>query len=103
MNTEIQADESVGAAVVRAVCAVEDRHFRSLRPLIEVVDPDALDALFGSRPDGEARIGGRLSFVLGRCRVTVDNGEFLTIEPLDTHPVGPGNRRRRRLSTTAER
>lgn len=84
MEYEIGTDESVSTAVVRAVSAVEGRAPRLLRPLAEVLDPDALDTLFGSRGDGISRAGGRLTFVYSKCRVTVDNGEYLTI-----HPIGP--------------
>jgi hypothetical protein len=83
---EIDADESVSTAVVRAVGAAEGRDPRSLAgdaPLADVLDPAALDALFEPRSDGTPRIGGRLSFVYSNCRVTVENGEFLALEPLD--------------------
>lgn len=80
MEYEIGPDESVSVAVVRAVSAVEDRDPMSLRPLTEVLDPDALDSLFGPRGNGDPRPGGSLSFVYSECRVTVDNGEYLTLE-----------------------
>lgn len=74
----------MSTAVVRAVSAVEGREPCSLRPLACVFDTDALDALFESRPTGEPRTGGRLSFVYSGCRVSVDNGEYLSIEPLES-------------------
>lgn len=83
MEYEVEPGESVSRAVVRAVSAVEGRNPESLRPLGEVLDPDALDALFGSRADGTSRPGGRLSFVYSTCRVTVDNGEYLTLQPIE--------------------
>ena len=83
MEYEIEDDEPVSLAVVRAVAAVEGREPCALRPLAEVVDPDALDALFEPRGDGEARTGGHLSFVYSSCRVTVDNGEYLTLRPVE--------------------
>ncbi|AZH25360.1 HalOD1 output domain-containing protein [Haloplanus aerogenes] len=83
MEYEIEADESASTAVVRAVSAVEGVDQRSLRPLAEVLDPDALDALFGSRGDGTPRPGGRLTFVYSKCWVTVENGEYLTLRPID--------------------
>lgn len=86
MEYEIERSESVSVAVVRAVSAVDGRKPGSLPPLGRVLDPDALDALFAPQADGEPRTGGRLSFVYSRCRVTLDNGEFLTIQPLDGHP-----------------
>jgi len=78
----IGVDESVSTAVVRAVSAIVGRRPGSLRPLDRVLDPEALDALFVPSVDGKTRIGGRLSFVFGNCRVTVDNGEYLTVKPL---------------------
>lgn len=83
MEYEIERDEAVSTAVVRAVSAVEGCNPRSLRPLGEVLDPDALDALFGSRGDGSSRPGGRLMFVYSKCQVTVDNGEYLTLDLID--------------------
>ena len=80
---EIAANESVSSAVVRAGSAVEGRKPCSLQPLADVLDPDAVDELFTSRPGGTPRTGGRISFVYSNCRVTVDNGEYLTLQPLD--------------------
>jgi hypothetical protein len=76
--------ESVSMAVVRAVSAVEGREPHSLPPLANVLDTDALDALFNARGDGTPRTGGRLSFVYSNCRLTIDNGEYLTLQPLET-------------------
>jgi hypothetical protein len=83
MEYEIGADEPVSEAVVRAASAIDGRQPAALLPLADVLDPDALDALFDAKADGEPRVGGRLSFVYNHCRVTVDNGEFLTIRPLE--------------------
>lgn len=83
MEYDIGADESVSTAVIRAVSAVRGCKPTALRRLTDVLDPAALDALFGPRADGTARSGGRLSFVYAGCRVTVDNGEYLTLRPLE--------------------
>jgi hypothetical protein len=80
---EIGPGESVSTAVVRAVSAVEGREPCALRPLAEVVDPAALDSLFDPRDDGAPRTGGRLSFVYNGCYVTIDNGEYLTLQLLE--------------------
>lgn len=91
MEYEIGPQESVSSAVVRAVCAVEGREPDSLPPLFAVLDPDALDGLFAPRPVGTARTGGRISFVYSKSRVTIDNGEYLTIQPLESWlPRGDG-------------
>lgn len=86
MEYEIGRTESVSTAVVRAVSAVEGRKPCSLRPLAYVLDTDALNALFEHRSSGQPRMGGCLSFVYSDCRVSIDNGEYLTIEPL-TRPL----------------
>ena len=83
MEYEIRDDELVSTAVVRAVSAVEGREPCSLRPLANVVNPTALDTLFGPRYDGTPRTGGRLSFVFDDCCVTIDNGEYLTLQLLE--------------------
>lgn len=83
MEYEIGSDESVSTAVVRAVSAVEGHDPRSLRPLAEVVDPAALDALFAPGSDSTTRTGGRLSIVYEGCHITVDNGEYLTLRLLE--------------------
>lgn len=80
---EIGAGESVSTAVVRAVSAVKGCEPNELGPLAHTVDPNALDALFTAPEDGTPRTGGRVSFVYSDCRISVDNGEYLTIEPLD--------------------
>lgn len=84
MEYEIGSVESVSTAVIRAVSAVDGRKPSSLPPLTHVLDPDALDALFDTQPDGEPRIGGQLSFIYSCCRVTIDNNEYITIQPLKT-------------------
>lgn len=86
MEYEIEADESVFMAVVRAVSAVEGRDPCSIRPLTDVLDPSALNALFDSRHDGTPRTGGRVSFVFSNCWVSIENGEYLTIHRLDSPP-----------------
>jgi len=80
---EIGPGESVSTAVVRAVSAIKGREPRSLRPLADVVDPTALDSLFDPRYDGTPRTGGRLSFVYSDCCITIDNGEYLTLQLLE--------------------
>lgn len=92
MEYEIGSDEAVSDAVVGAASAVDGRQPSALAPLADVLDPDALDALFTVKANGEPRIGGRVSFVYNHCRVAVDNGEFLTIDPLETEMLGAGER-----------
>lgn len=84
MESEIGENESMSTAVLRAVSAVTGRKPGSLQPLADVINPDALDALFEPWSDDVPRTGRRLSFNYSSCRVTIDNGEFLAIEPFET-------------------
>lgn len=81
---EIGTEEPVSMAVIRAVSAVEGREPQHLRPLGEVLDTDALDALFDVQGNGSPRTGGRVSFTYSNCEVSVDNGEYLTLDLLDS-------------------
>lgn len=83
MEAEIGPNESVSTAVIRAVSAVSGREPGSLQPLTEVVDTDALDALFDPPSDDVQQTNGRLAFNYSSCSITIDNGEFLTIEPFE--------------------
>lgn len=82
MEYEVGPTETITSAVVRAVCAVQGRDPCSLRPLAEVLDPDALEVLFEARRNGSPRVGGRLSFVFGHCDVVVENGEYIKVDPI---------------------
>lgn len=88
VDYKIDDEELVGDAVVRAVSAVQGLDPCSIEPLAGVIDPEALDTLFSDRHDGTPRSGGHLSFVYGGCRVTVDNGEYLTVETLERLRAG---------------
>lgn len=84
MTSEIGENESVSAAVLRAVSAVKGRKPASLQPLSDVLDPDALDALFDPRANDGLQTDGRLSFSYSSCHITIENGELLIIEQLET-------------------
>lgn len=84
MEAEIGENESVSTAVLRAVSAVEGRKPDSLQPLTDVIDPDALDALSEPQSNDIPRTGERLSFRYSSCRITIENGDFLTIKPVET-------------------
>lgn len=82
MEQEIADNESVSTAVVYAVSDVVGRDPVSLPPLANVIDPDALDTLF--RPwNGDGHSRGHVSFRYANCRVTVDDGEQVTVDQLD--------------------
>ena len=65
------------------VTSVEGREPCHLRPLPYGLDTNALDELFESRSIGQPMPGGCLSFVYRGCRVSIDNGAYLSIEPLE--------------------
>ena len=82
MEYECEPDEQASMAGVRAVSTVVGRDICDLRPLAEILDTDALDALFSPRTDGTFRTGGEVSFVYSGCRVSVQNGEYVTVHRL---------------------
>lgn len=82
MEFEIEENELVSMAVVQAVSTLKGTNPWSIPPLADELDPDALDAIFEPGPDGSPRSGGRISFVFANYRVTVENGEYLTVRPL---------------------
>ena len=82
MEYEVDPNELLSTEVVRAVCAVEGCKPLELPPLAYVIDPDALDLLFTTNGYGQSRMGGQLSFIYSQSRVTIEHGEYLTIQPL---------------------
>lgn len=87
----IGASERVSDGVLAAVSAVSDRTGgpatadgiagpRVLRPLYEVIDPDALDALFGPTASGDCRNGGTVTFRYDGCEVTVGD-DLVRVRP----------------------
>jgi len=61
-------DQAPSHVVVTAVAAVTDREPTSCPPLFDVVDPDALDAIFADRE------AGRVAFEYAGCEVTIHDG-----------------------------
>lgn len=82
MEYEVDPEELLSTAVIRSVSAVEGREPLDLPPLTNVIDADALDVLFATDATGKPKSGGRLSFIYSESRVTIDNGEYLSIQPL---------------------
>ncbi|WP_254273317.1 HalOD1 output domain-containing protein [Haloarcula marina] len=60
-----ESTETISATVVRAVAAVDGRPVETLPPLMDAVDPDALDALFENTEFGE------MAFVYADHRIVV--------------------------------
>lgn len=78
MRRELRPDEPVNRAIVEAVAAETGRDPASMRPFAEVIDADAVDALFAASSGTGPRT---LTVSYEGCRVTVD-GEVVTVEPL---------------------
>lgn len=74
--------------VVQAVAAATGMDVDELPLLYEVVDPDALDALFASKHTGSSRGSGQVHFRLAGCEVTVTaNGEVTVRAPSSSSPT----------------
>ena len=72
-------DEPPSETVVRIVAEARSCDPLDLPPLHDVVDPDALDDLFGDEGAGRPR-GGRLAFEYGGCTVAlVDSNEVRVV------------------------
>lgn len=72
-------------AVVETVAAMEGIPPDELRPpeyesLYDVVNPEALDALFADRTGGTSRPGGSVSFAYCGYRITVEECGTVTVE-----------------------
>lgn len=71
----------VSTTVILSVAQALDAEVLSLPPLNDVVDPDALNALFGPRGDGVPRTGGQVNFVVADCEVTVRSEGIVVVVP----------------------
>jgi len=82
MEYQIDPDESVTTAIVKTIQQSSECESNPDKSLYEVVDPDALNALFTPVDSDTSSRGGRVSFVYGDCRITVDNEEYLTVNSI---------------------
>lgn len=82
-RVEWDASEEVdlGILVVLSVAEVAGVDHSDLTPLNDVVDPDALNAIFAPRKDGIERAGGRVQFSLSGHAVTVDADGEILVDP----------------------
>ncbi|MDS0281184.1 HalOD1 output domain-containing protein [Haloarcula onubensis] len=71
-------DVSMTVEVVEAVSAFENRDPTALPPLHDVVDTDALDAMFEPGRSGGDR-ECRVAFEFSDSHVTVENGERIVV------------------------
>lgn len=78
---DFRTDRSLSTTVVLAVSRARGVEPTELPPLAEVIDPDALDALFA--PDGrDALIDVRLRFEFADRTVCVRRGGEVLVRPL---------------------
>lgn len=66
-------DGAVSGVVAETVAEVKGCGLTDLDPLYGAIDPDALDALFDERSDGDGDAVG-ITFEYSGCRVTVERG-----------------------------
>lgn len=77
------SDTDPSMAVVKTVAVATNQEATTLRPLYEVIDPDALDALVGEngvRTATEASI----SFIYEQCKITVNSSGDIIVWTLDS-------------------
>lgn len=79
LRTEYEEDDDLPFVVVSAVAAVSSASIAEVGPLNDVLDPEALCELFGSRPDGRTRAGGRIAFRLEGYLVEIDAGDRVVV------------------------
>ncbi|SIR86934.1 hypothetical protein SAMN05421858_4196 [Haladaptatus litoreus] len=77
------ASDSLTERIVAAVAETDDQSVDDLEPLYEVIDPDALNTLFGPHVDGSSRTVGEISFQYAGYWVTVSSEYVIDIEPKD--------------------
>ena len=82
---DLEADDDLCYAIVRAVGAVTDQEPTAAEPLYDSVDPDALQTVVRSlRESGGAVEEGSVEFVFSGCHVRVRADGLLELR----HPIG---------------
>jgi len=84
MQYSIQQGMSTSVAVVEAVSEFEGCEPTELPRLSTVIEPDALDNLFVATDRGRLDRNGELSFAFSNSRVTIEDGETITVERKQT-------------------
>ncbi|GAA0260119.1 HalOD1 output domain-containing protein [Haladaptatus pallidirubidus] len=76
----IEDGESISEAILTAVSSISGVEVTNLEPLYTVIDPDALNALFGSYSDGTPRDGkGIVVFSYESYQVTVQPDQTILV------------------------
>lgn len=88
---EPASDAPVSNAITQAVATVTETEPETLRPLYEVVEPDALDRLFAptSATDTETTRDGHVVFPYEGCTVRVTADGRVVITPSEDRRTGP--------------
>jgi hypothetical protein len=76
------AEETPSRSVVAAVAAVTGSDPRRMDPLVEAVDPEALDDLV--EPRSATRANARVTFQFNGCLVTVHGDGRTVVSPPET-------------------
>ncbi|GAA0238725.1 HalOD1 output domain-containing protein [Haladaptatus pallidirubidus] len=89
-STDVRNGSTIGGTsgtlteqIVATIAETDKRSVDELKPLYEVIDPDALNALFGPHADGSSRTVGEISFEYAGYWVTVSSNYVIEIEPKD--------------------
>lgn len=78
----LQVTDTISSEVIFAVAKATGQDPVQMEPLNSVIDPDALDKLFQTSVGGSPRTGGRVSFTMEGCEVTVRaSGEVVVTAP----------------------
>ena len=72
-------DESLLDVVVGAIATVNDCDPLEVDPLYHTIDPEALEALFASGPEGPRH--GAVTFIVDGLIVSVTDGRRVAVEP----------------------
>lgn len=84
VTTTREREESATRTVVEAVAEATGDDPTAMRPLYDVVDTDALDAVFEPTDGARATQTGRVSFRFNGCDVTVHaDGRTVVSAPVD--------------------
>lgn len=78
--------ESVSTALIDRVASVDGVHAEELAPLAHSINPDALDAIFAPRLNGELRdTTGHVAFEYEGYEIEVSSEGTITVDPAASH------------------
>ena len=83
-TAQIDQSERMVSAIVSGVAACTGRGVTDLPPLYDVVDPEALEQVFGSLPRSRHRSNDkRIVFTYAGCKIVIDGDDELTVRLLE--------------------